>query len=660
MSHNANLRAALAYAKELGWAVFPLKPGEKTPLTEHGFKEASASPEQITAWWTQHPTANVGIATGEVSGIVVVDVDGPQGEEALAALGPLPACPTSSTGKGRHLFFQRPAGGLRNSAGKLGPQLDIRGDGGYIVAPPSVHPSGAKYEWAEELHPLRVTLPELPNAIVALLTDPHLSPRRESDRDANDALSEWIPEGQRNDTLTRRAGELLAKGHGEFETRDYICGLNLLKCRHPLPPDEVESIVRSIVATDRRNRRKPNGAPEQADPLKPRQAPVALFEYLKRPELLQPPPAFVRRLCYEGRVTLFSANHKAGKSTLTGQACAALTRGGEFLGDTIREPQRVLWYAIDEPIGDAVRRFMEYDAEPSQLFLVEEPPTAENMRADITATGARVVVVDTLIELFRGVDENSASELAPRMRPYIDVSRAAGVSLVFLHHTGRSGLDYRGSGHLGAAVDIIVTMQVIGAGAPAAPNAGDDPTVEDVRRILKGKGRGGIHFHERLTYTEGRYVLGEPAPSLLMRVLRALLVEPASMSKLATDLKVRKEAITDLMPELLRECLVRQTGSGKAQRCELTDVGKMRALEVVAVPVAVPDPSQKTTSGTASDPPAIAWEPQGTGQEPYGNRSGTARGVLGAVAVPEKNPRGFEREPKGSLPSESAIQFTIP
>jgi KaiC/GvpD/RAD55 family RecA-like ATPase len=253
-------RAALWYATELGWAVFPLRPGDKIPMTTHGLKDATTSADQITAWWTERPNANIGIATGEVSGMVVVDVDGPLGEKALARFGELPHTATSLTGKGRHIVFKRPADGIRNSAGKLGPQLDTRGDGGYIVAPPSVHPRGGKYEWEKGCHPAKCPVAELPAVIIEHLTSTsrHLRLVNEDGTApmtaAEIATAPEVPAGQRNQSLTAYAGRLIAKGHSELETLELVRGLNMLKCKPPLPQEEVDNLVISIAATDRRNR----------------------------------------------------------------------------------------------------------------------------------------------------------------------------------------------------------------------------------------------------------------------------------------------------------------------------------------------------------------------------------------------------------------------
>ena len=134
--------------------VFPCEPGGKRPLTYNGFWDASADPRRVAAWWRRWPGANLGVPTGERSGLLVLDVDpGAGGPESLAALerahGPLPRTATARTGGGgMHVFFEYPAGEeVRNSAGKLGPGLDVRGEGGYVVVPPS-RTLGA-YEWLD-------------------------------------------------------------------------------------------------------------------------------------------------------------------------------------------------------------------------------------------------------------------------------------------------------------------------------------------------------------------------------------------------------------------------------------------------------------------------------------------------------------------------------
>jgi hypothetical protein len=138
--------------------VFPCEPGGKRPLTYSGFWDASADPRRIEAWWRRWPDANLGVPTGERSGLLVLDIDpGADGTESLAALervhGPLPGTARARTGGGGvHVYFRYPAGEeVRNSAGRLGPGLDVRGEGGYVVVPPSRTRSA--YEWLDRAPP---------------------------------------------------------------------------------------------------------------------------------------------------------------------------------------------------------------------------------------------------------------------------------------------------------------------------------------------------------------------------------------------------------------------------------------------------------------------------------------------------------------------------
>jgi hypothetical protein len=163
---SALLEAALVYA-HAGLPVFPLHPRSKipygkpkpeegtpghfcdAPLHQHGHLDATTDPVVITALWTVHPDANIGNATGH--GIDVLDIDGPEGEATLAALvatrWPLPETCEVRTGRpggGRQLDFLS-AGWPNTASTKLGPGLDTRGLGGFVLRPPSVHPSGAVY-----------------------------------------------------------------------------------------------------------------------------------------------------------------------------------------------------------------------------------------------------------------------------------------------------------------------------------------------------------------------------------------------------------------------------------------------------------------------------------------------------------------------------------
>ncbi len=259
-----NLPAALDYARR-GLPVFPLhtpdaagrcscrrecgRDNGKHPRTLDGLKSASTDPDQIRRWWGLWPAANIGLATGAGAGCFVLDVDPDAGGwDALDALeaehGPMPAeTPSASTGGGGlHLYFQHPGGHLPNSAGKLGAGLDIRGDGGYVVAPPSRHHSGWWYTWAEGYAPDRAPLSPAPAWLLARLAGPD---KTGQNRPAL-ADGEPIRDGTRNATLTSWAGSMRRRGMSEGAILAALLHENATRCVPPLDPAEVEKIAGSV------------------------------------------------------------------------------------------------------------------------------------------------------------------------------------------------------------------------------------------------------------------------------------------------------------------------------------------------------------------------------------------------------------------------------
>jgi len=248
------LAAALTYAG-LGWRVLPLHtplsgggcscgrpdcPPQhhgKHPRTPHGLHDATTDPEIIREWWTRWPTANIGIVTGEQSGIIVLDVDGPEGQDALRELS-LPLTPAVTTGKGTHYYLAHPARRVPNAV-RILPGVDLRGDGGYVVAPPSLHPCGRRYTWAPGLSPNDAPLAPPPDWLLERLHDGR-------PRVVEPVLAEPIPEGKRNTTLTRVAGALRRQGLDEAGIRAALEAINRERCVPPLPPEELAAIARSV------------------------------------------------------------------------------------------------------------------------------------------------------------------------------------------------------------------------------------------------------------------------------------------------------------------------------------------------------------------------------------------------------------------------------
>ena len=192
MRPNRVVRAAIDYAQR-GWRIVPVPPGEKSPRLKGWPDRATTDVDQLARWFVGNPNLNVALATGGQSGVVVIDLDGPEGEATWTDLQdsyhPAPAtltCRSPRTDGGRHLYFTHPGGTVRNSTSRLGPGVDVRGDRGACVLPPSWRQEG-RYRWQDP----SVSVATPPGWLVALLQPP---PPRPPSRD--DALKVGSPSGR--------------------------------------------------------------------------------------------------------------------------------------------------------------------------------------------------------------------------------------------------------------------------------------------------------------------------------------------------------------------------------------------------------------------------------------------------------------------------------
>lgn len=240
--------AALGYLGR-GWSVIPVEQRAKRPLVAWlEFENRCPSAGEIERWFARWPEANVAIVSGSVSGLVVIDVDAAHGGEvSLFRLesehGALPATVEALTGGGgRHLYFAHPGGKVGNRVG-LFPGVDLRGDGGCVVAPPSLHPSGRRYAWARGRSPDEAPLAPLPGWLL---------PGGQAKRAAHPAehwrrlVREGVAEGARNATLASLAGHLLRREVDPEVVMELLLAWNRARCRPPLEDAEVARVVESI------------------------------------------------------------------------------------------------------------------------------------------------------------------------------------------------------------------------------------------------------------------------------------------------------------------------------------------------------------------------------------------------------------------------------
>ena len=250
---NPIAQAAAAYLAH-GWSVLPLKHRDKRPAIQwETLQHRRADAAAAAQWFKRWPDANIGIVTGEISNLIVLDVDPKHGgDDSLAELEhrhePLPDTVEAQTGGGgRHLYFAHPGGFVPNRAG-LAQGIDLRGDGGYVVAPPSLHPSGQHYAWAPGRSPEAMTPAALPRWLLfAGRGYAGFGPRaRRSLADWRALVRDGVAEGERNTTVASLTGHLLWHGVDPQVALELMLAWNRARCRPPLDDDEVAGVVASI------------------------------------------------------------------------------------------------------------------------------------------------------------------------------------------------------------------------------------------------------------------------------------------------------------------------------------------------------------------------------------------------------------------------------
>jgi len=472
--------AAVRYAARKSWRVLPLhtpsegscscgdpecsSPG-KHPRTPHGVKDASADPEVVRGWWARWPAANVGIATG--SGLILVDGDAP---DELASLN-LPESLSFKTGRGRNVLFSFNGGRkIGNSAGKLPPRGGVPGEGGFFVAPPSIHANGRRYAWL----PGPSSLAPLPEALLDRL--------REKDGESRRATTVAIPvppegggsayglaaleaeiarvrsaqKGQRNQTLNIAAFNLATlTGGGELELE--LASQELLAAAIAAGLAERES-ARTIQSGFAAGLERPRQAPpsaiarERARDPKPLPAPPAVptpeGERLKitRYSELDPEPVqwLVEGLIPTGRTTVLYGSEGEGKGLWWISVAAEIS---------LRQLTTVAFVTEDRPEEDVLPRFLAAGGDPHYLAHVEiegpkpgELPRQLDLGRDqsffeeaIRGLGADLVVLDPMLgQIDMSWDANQAQHVRSFMRPLDAIVGRHGAALLAIVHLNRA------------------------------------------------------------------------------------------------------------------------------------------------------------------------------------------------------------------------------
>jgi hypothetical protein len=393
----------------------------------------------------RNPNANVGIATGQVSGLVVIDVDGKTGEQTLQQWGGLsePTL-TCNTSRGFHRYHQLGNGGLPSR--NLAPEIDLKADGGYVVAPPSVYDGGSRYAWERWEEEIRLLPPKVREVLQAN------GSRR------GDPLPERIPEGERDTRLTSFAGTMRRAGASEAETLDALRAVNA-RCDPPLPDKQIKKIARSIAKYSPNAPDDPildgeRGGSElrtrKASDIQPRRVEWLWENHLPR-----------------GQFVVFTGDPGTLKSTVSLDLAARVTRGLPMPDGTPGPLGNALVCTAEDGAEDTiVPRLIAAGADLTRVYILDGvreggrnadfqvPVHTDALRRFVENYDIKLVVLDVFVSfLEREINSWRDQDIRRALKALAkDVAEPTGATIIALRHLtkgdGKKAI-YRGGGSIG-------------------------------------------------------------------------------------------------------------------------------------------------------------------------------------------------------------------
>lgn len=478
---NSFLRAALAYAEKLNWPVFPLKPKSKLPITPHGFKDATRDPQIIRAWWKKWPKANVATPTGIDHW--VLDKDMPEGDDSLAALivrhGHLADTLQQTTGGGGEQYFYQLSDKMHMGCHTaVWPGIDVKGEGGYVVLPPSVHPeTGKQYVWdtakksilEEPINPANEWL----IAEIQIAVNGTKKPNGEPERFELPPKMK-ATDKQRHPTLVRMAGSMRNKGCGYDEILAALWVINQERCEPPYDRKHVEQIVKWVCE-------KPPGEPlvpgpgyepwptVEPPPETEREHATGVYD-----ANVPDPEPIIEPILYPG-LTILGGRPKAGKSWLALQLGIAVVNQLKLGGYLqVQKKAKVLYVSLEDRRAQLKKRLRHLVVDKSYLegldLIYDIAPLMAGGAAQIDQTLTKepvgVLIVDSLLAAVKAAGRKNVDVMQADYNiigTLRELATKHAIAVIVVAHTRKMGGDFldliQGTSGTTAAADAVWVLQ---------------------------------------------------------------------------------------------------------------------------------------------------------------------------------------------------------
>lgn len=409
---------------QMGWSVIPLRTQGKEPALDwKEFTKRRATDAELSEWFASGKL-NLGIVAGAISGLVVVDADGPVGMSSARALG-LTSTTIALTGKGKQFFYRAGMSSIKNAV-RLLPGIDLRSDGGYVVAAPSIHPNGKRYVW--ECGPT-TKLPPFPANLIGNAVAEKKLPTNNQGWIA-DALAN-LKEGQRNDTFTRIVGRL---HHDGLDDRSIRLLLSPHAQAASFSLDELDSIIRSV------NRYTVDNNTDTSEDVS------AFLSDELHVDWICP------RLIAKRSIGFVAGLPETMKTWLTLDLAIEAARGGPWLGRYQCGQARVLFIDQERFKGETQRRFkkllwaknLKKDALKDHLFIkcgtsikLDIERSFEAFRKELHTLRPDLVIIDSFATMHT-TDENNRMAAQFILEKVKTLRNEIGCTFVFIDHENKS------------------------------------------------------------------------------------------------------------------------------------------------------------------------------------------------------------------------------